>query len=148
MYQCQLYFPIFCATSALGISWQHLKHPNLLVRSIYQFHLYFHVRIILYRLGVSLPHETSFSKIKDSCIKSAHYSICDDYGVNTNKVRIKGDWFYTTAYANLGDGGRDTPRSPPDNLTRWIIAQSKGFMRKGIEKVSRYVRGYVYLVLN
>ena len=39
-----------------------------------------------------------------------------------------------------------TERSPPDNLTRWIITQSKAFT-KGIEKISRYVRAYVYLVL-
>ena len=30
---------------------------------------------------------------------------------------------------------------------RWIIIQSKGFTRKGIEKKSRSVRAYVYLVL-
>ena len=32
-------------------------------------------------------------------------------------------------------------------LTRWIITQSKGFTRKGIEKINRSVRAYVYLVL-
>ena len=30
MYQCQLNFALFCSTSALGISYQHLNHPNLL----------------------------------------------------------------------------------------------------------------------
>ena len=40
-----------------------------------------------------------------------------------------------------------TERSPPDNLTRWIITQSKGFTRKGIEQISKSVRAYVYLVL-
>ena len=41
-----------------------------------------------------------------------------------------------------------TKRSPPDNPSRWIIRQSKGFTRKGIEKISRSVRVYIYLVLN
>ena len=40
-----------------------------------------------------------------------------------------------------------TKRSPPDNLTRWIMTQSKGFSRKGIEKISRSVRAYACLVL-
>ena len=41
-----------------------------------------------------------------------------------------------------------TERSSPDNLGRWIIAQSKGgFTEKGIEQISRSVRAYVYLVL-
>ena len=31
---------------------------------------------------------------------------------------------------------------------QWIITQSKGFMRKGIEKISKSVRAYVYLVLS
>ena len=33
-YRCQLNFALFCAISALGISWQHLNHPNLLVRAV------------------------------------------------------------------------------------------------------------------
>ena len=40
-----------------------------------------------------------------------------------------------------------TERSPPDNLTRWIITQSKGFTKQGIEKISRFLRAYTYLVL-
>ena len=44
MYRCQLNFAMFAATSALGISWQHLNHPNLLVSAVYRFHVYFHVR--------------------------------------------------------------------------------------------------------
>ena len=44
MYRYQLHFAMFCATSILGISWQHLNHRNLLVSSVYRFHVYFHVR--------------------------------------------------------------------------------------------------------
>ena len=35
MYRCQLNFAKLFATSVLGISWQRLNHPNLLVRSVY-----------------------------------------------------------------------------------------------------------------
>ena len=31
MYQCQLNFAMFCVTSALGISWQHLIHLLLVI---------------------------------------------------------------------------------------------------------------------
>ena len=44
---------MFCVTSVLGISWQHLNHPDLLVRSVYRFHVYFHVQLILHKLGIS-----------------------------------------------------------------------------------------------
>ena len=42
-YEYQLSFAMFCATSALGISWQHLNHPNLILLSVYRFHAYFYV---------------------------------------------------------------------------------------------------------
>ena len=58
-----------------------------------------------------------------------------------------GDWFYTTDFAIFGHNAKVTERSPSDDLTRWIITQSKGFTRNGIEKISRSVRIYVYLVL-
>ena len=65
MYLCQLNFAMFCATGALGIFWQHFNHPNLLVRSVYRFHVYFHVRLIFCDLGISLLPEDGFTKVKD-----------------------------------------------------------------------------------
>ena len=147
MYRCQLNFSMFCATSALVISWQHLNPPNLLVRSVYTFHMYFYVRLILHDLGVSLPHENGFSKVKNVYIKSAYYSICDDYGVDADERWMHGDWFYTTGDDIFGHEVKATKTSPPDNLTRSIITQSKGFTKKGIEKISRSVGAWVYLVL-
>ena len=101
----------------------------------------------MHELGISLPHEDGFSKVKNAYIKSAYYSICDDYGVDPTKAWMYGDWFYRTDFAVFGHNIKATERSSPDNLTRSIITQSKGFTRKGIEKISRSVRVYVYLVL-
>ena len=147
MYRSQLNFALFCATSGLGISWQHLNHPNLLVRAVYRFHLYFHVQLILHNLGTSLPYEDGFKKVKNSYINSVYYAICDDYGVNPNETWMYGDWFYTTSYAIFTTGSKATKRSPPDDAGRWVITWSRGLTRKGIEKISRSVRAYVYLVL-
>ena len=55
-------------------------------------------------------------------------------------VLYQGLWYF-------GQEVKATESSPPDNFTRWIITQSKGFTRRGIEKISRFVRSYVYLVL-
>ena len=147
MYRCQLNFVMFCATSTLGTSWQNLNRPNLLVRSVYRFQVYSHVRIILHNLGISLQHEDDFSKVKNSFIKSAYYSICNDYGVNAGEIWMHGDWFYTTRYGIYGDGRKATKDDSPDNLTRWVITKSKGFTRKSIENISMSVRTYVYVVL-
>ena len=89
MYRCQLNFAMFYVTSTLGIFWQHLNHLNLLVRSVYRFHVYFHIRLILHKLGISLPLEDGFSKVKNSYIQSAYYSLCNDYGVDPSRT-----WMY------------------------------------------------------
>ena len=137
MYEYQLTFTMFCGTSALGISWEPLNHPDLILLSVYRFHAYFYVRLILHHLGISLPYEDSFSKVKSPSIKSAYYSICDDYGVNSDKTWMHGNWFYTTSYGIFGDRRKATKRSPPDNLKQWIITQPNGFTRKCVEKISR-----------
>ena len=114
-YRCQLNFALFCATSALGISWEHLNHSNLLVRSVYRFHVYFHVRLILLDSDIPLPHEDAFSKVKNAYIKSAYYNTCDDYSVDADeKWRIHGDWFYTTGYGIFGHEIKATKMSAPD----------------------------------
>ena len=43
------------------------------------------------------------------------------YGVDPSQTWMYGDWFYTTDYAIFGHEVKATERSPPDNLTRWII---------------------------
>ena len=117
MYHCQLNFAMFAVTSALGISWQNFNEPNLLARSVYRFHVYFHVRLILHELGTSLSHEDGFSKVKNSYIQSAYYRICDDYGVDADETWMYGDWFYMTDYAIFGHDVKTTERSRPDNFT-------------------------------
>ena len=124
---CQLNFAMFYATRALGISWQHLNQPNLLVHSFYGFHVYFHLWIILHHLGIFLPHEDSFSKFKNSYIESVHYSVCNGYDAEANKIWMYGDWFHIWAYAVFGGIKKSTRRSPSGNLTQWIISESKGF---------------------
>ena len=57
---------------------------------------------------------------------------------------MHGDWFYATDYGIFGHEVKASERSPPDNLTRWIITQST---RNDIEKISRSMRSYVYSVL-
>ena len=117
MYQCQLNFVLFCATSALGISWQHFNNRNLLVRAVYRFYVYFYVRLILHDLDIPLPHKDGFSKVKNAYIKSAYYSICDDYGVDADETWMHRDWFYTTVYSIVGYKFKATKRYPPENLT-------------------------------
>ena len=96
--------------------------------------MYFHIRLILDELDISLPHENGFSRVKNAYIESAYYSICDDYGVDLTQTCMYGDWFYTTYHAIFGHEVKGRERSPRDNLTRWIMIQSKGFTKKALNK--------------
>ena len=60
------------------ISWQHPNHPNLLICAIYRLHVYFHVRLILHKLGISLPHEDGFSKVKNAYMTDLERSSLDN----------------------------------------------------------------------
>ena len=108
VYRCQLNFVLFCATSALGTSWQHLNQPNFLLRSVYRFHVYFHVRIIVHHLDISLPHKDGSRKLKHSYIKSAYYSIGDAYGSTADETWMYGDYFHTANFVIFGNGGYST----------------------------------------
>ena len=62
LWQTQLNFVVWCTSSACGVSSAHLnyiEHP--MVRAVNQFHVYYHVRRVLKRLQVPLPHKTSFN---------------------------------------------------------------------------------------
>ena len=54
---------------------------------------------------------------------------------------------YTTSYGIFTPGSKATKSSPPDDVGRWTVTRPRGLTRKGIEKISRSVRAYVYLVL-
>ena len=47
LWQSQLNFMVFCASSACGVSIEHLNAKKPMARSIYQFHVYYHIRRIL-----------------------------------------------------------------------------------------------------
>ena len=99
MYRCQLNFALHCASSTLGVSMQHLNHPNMLIRSVYRFHVYYHMRIILYRLKVALPREERYKKTNNPYSTEDYFQVCDEYGVDPLEVWLFGDWYYTEEWA-------------------------------------------------
>ena len=148
MYRCQLNFALYCASSALGVSMQHLNHPNMLIRSLYRFHVCYHMRLILYRLKVALPREERYKKTNNPYSKEDYFQVCEEYGVDPLEVWIFGDWYYTEKWAVFCcNGGKRTKVALPKHLTRWILKTYKGFTRIGLTMISKSVRAYVYLLL-
>ena len=47
LWQTQLNFAVFCGSSACGVSVEHMHAKIPVIRSIYCFHVYYHIRRIL-----------------------------------------------------------------------------------------------------
>ena len=145
MYRCQLNFALCCASSALGVSMQHLNHPNMLISSVYLFHVYYHMQLIL---KLALPREERYKKTNNPYSKEDYFQVCEEYGVDPLEVWLFGDWYYTEEWAVFCcNGGKRTKVAPPKNLTHWILKTSKGFTCVGLTMISKSVRAYVYLLL-
>ena len=61
LWQLQFNFAVFCALSACGVSVEHLNAKKPMIRSIYHFHVYYHIRRILKIHEIPLPYENSFN---------------------------------------------------------------------------------------
>ena len=145
LWQTQLYFAVFCASSACGVSLAHLnytKHP--MIRSVYRFHIYYQVRRILKRLQVPLPKETSFKAADNPYTESEFLKICEDYRVPNDpmKYRDEKSWTYQRGVHWPDD------YIGPDSMTRWIIETSVGLTDIGLLRISKSIRAYAYLILS
>ena len=137
---------MFCASSACGVSLAHLnytKHP--MIRSVYRFHVYYHVRRVLKRLQVPLPHETGFNVADNPYTESEFLKICEDYGVPNDPMRYRNEKFYWSYQRGVG---WPNDYLGPDSMTRWIIETSVGFTDVGLLRISESVRAYAYLILS
>ena len=146
LWQTQLNFAVFCALSACEASLAHLnytKHP--MIRSVYRFHVYYHVRRVLKRLQVPLPHQTGFNVADNPYTELEFFKICEDYGVPDDPMRYRDEKFYWSYQCGIGwpDDYLD-----PDLVTRWIIEKSVGFTDVGLLRILESVRAYAYLILS
>ena len=66
LWHTQLNFAVFCASSACGLSVEHMNAKKPMMRSIYHFHVYYHIRRILKILEIPLPYENSFNQYNNS----------------------------------------------------------------------------------
>ena len=62
LWQTQLNFTFFCASSACGVSVEHMNAKKPMIRRIYHLHMYNHIRRILKIPEILLPYENSFNQ--------------------------------------------------------------------------------------
>ena len=116
-----------------------------MIRSVYRFHVYYHVRRILKKLQVPLPHETGFNAADNPYTESEFFKICEDYGVPNDPMRYRDEKFYWTYQRCVG---WPNDYIGPDSMTLWIIETSVGFTDVGLLKISESVRAYAFLILS
>ena len=118
----------------------YTKHP--MIRSVYLFHVYYHVRRVLKRLQVPLPHSPSFNAADNPYTESEFLKICEDYN---DPMKYQDKKFYWSHQHNV-----HWPNNyiGPDSMTQWIIEKSDGFTNVGLYKISKSVRAYAYLIIN
>ena len=116
-----------------------------MVKTMYWFHVYYHVRRVLKRLQVPLPHEARFNAADNPYTKEEFFKICEDYGVPHDPMTYRDEKFYWTYQCGVG-----WPENyiGPDLMTHWIIEKSEGFTDVGLLWISESVRAYVSLLLS
>ena len=142
LWEVQLNFAVHCATSGLGVSTEHLNAKHSLVKALYRFHVYYHVRRILKRILTPLPGEEGFNKYNNSFSLEQVRRIGDEYGVSTKNLGIFKNEYYLDRSGKYGDYSY-----AHNNWSRWIMNSSHGFSKNGLEKVSETIRAYSLLGL-
>ena len=100
-----------CATTALGISHEHLTQGSELIKSFYRFHVMYHIRRVLYLLNSPIPENKEFKKYDNYFNHEAYLNICSEYNVNKKSKWIIGNWPYTAEWAVFGNRQKKTKAS-------------------------------------
>ena len=148
IWQSQLNFAVFCASSACGVSVEHLNAKEPMIRSIYRFHVYYHIRRILKILEIPLPYENSFNKYNNPYNHEKFIGICSEYGVSNDLMKWRNQKYFSTWQSRAWETGKPgMSYINESSFSRWIIEKSDGLTTLGIQKLSESVRDYAYLIL-
>ena len=148
IWQSQLNFAVFCASSACGVSVEHLNANEPMIRSIYRFHVYYHIRRILKILEIPLPYENSFNQYNNPYNHEKFIGICSEYGVSNNLTKWRNQKYFSTWQSRAWETNKPGMSYINENSwSRWIIEKSDGLTTLGLQKLSESVRDYAYLIL-
>ena len=148
IWQSQLNFAVFCASSACGVSVEHLNAKEPMIRSIYRFHVYYHIRRILKILEILLPYENSFNQFNNPYNHEKYIHICSEYGVSNDLTKWRNQKYFSTWRSRAWETGKAGMSYLNENSwSRWIIEKSDGLTTLGLQKISETVRDYAYLIL-
>ena len=70
------------------------KHS--VVRLLYRFHMYYHVRQVLKRLEGALPFKSGYKTTNNPYSGEGFFKLCKEYGVPHNPMRYQNEEFFGT----------------------------------------------------
>ena len=148
IWQSQLNFVVFCASSACGVSVEHLNTKEPMIRSIYRFYVYYNIKRILKILEIPLPYEISFNQYNNLYNHEKFMGICSEYGVSNYLTKWRNQKYFSTWQSRAWETGKPGMSYTNENsFSRWIIEKSEGLTMLGLQKLSETVRDYTYLIL-
>ena len=119
-----------------------------MIRSIYRFHVYYHVRRILKILEIPLPYENSFNQYNNPYNHENFIGIYSEYGVSNDLTKWRNQKYFSTWQSRAWETGKPGMSYINENsFSRWIIEKSDGLTTLGLQKLSESVRDYAYLIL-
>ena len=148
LWQMQLNFAVFCTSSACGVSVEHMNAEKPMIRSVYRFHVYYHIRRILKILEIPLPYENSFSQYNNPYNHEKFIKICGEYRVSNDLTNWRNQKYLSTWQSRTWETGKPGMSYINENsFSRWIIGKLGGLTMFGLQKLSETVRDYMYLIL-
>ena len=148
IWQSQLNFVVFCASSPCGVFVEHLNTKEPMIRSIYRFHVYYHIRRILKILEIPLPYENTFNQYNNPYNHEKFIGICSEYGVSNDLTKCRNQKYFSTWQSRAWETGKPGMSYINENsFSRWIIEKSEGLTTLGLQKLSESVRENAYLIL-
>ena len=106
IWQSQLNFVVFCASSVCGVSVEHLNAKEPMIRSIYRFHVYYHIRRILKILEIPLPYENSFNQYNNPYNHEKFIGICSEYGVSNDLTKCRNRKYFSMWQSRAWETGK------------------------------------------
>ena len=148
IWQSQLNFMVFCASSACGVSVEHLNTKEPMIRSTYRFHVYYHIRRILKILEIPLPYENSFNQYNNPYNHEKFIGICSEYGVSNDLMKWRNQKYFSMWQSRAWETGKPGMSYINENsFSRWIIEKLEGLTTLGLQKLFETVRDDAYLIL-
>ena len=97
---------VFCASSACGVSVEHMNAKKPMIRSTYRFHVYYHIRRILKIIEIPLSYENSINQYNNLYNHEKFIKICGEYGVSNDLTKWRNQKYFSTWQSRAWETGK------------------------------------------